>query len=127
MLRSIPSNVLKQLVKLSERKEAHLAEIQSIDRQINRVQQQFGIPSMEPSVSTSVAPARRAPSHRAKRGALKRKILSELRRAGKKGATVGQLSARLRVPSANLYVWFNGTGRNVPNLKKIAAARYRLS
>jgi hypothetical protein len=30
------------------------------------------------------------------------------------------------VPSANLYVWFNGTGKNVPGIRKIGVAKYRL-
>src|SRR5215472_13666130 len=115
MLRSIPSSVLRELVKLSERKETHLAQIQTIDRQINRVQQRFGIPMRE--TMSSATPARR---RQTRRGALKHRLLAELRRAGKKGATVRELSAKLRVPSANLYVWFNATGRNVPGLKKIA-------
>ena len=36
------------------------------------------------------------------------------------------LSKKLKVPSANLYVWFNGTGRSVPGIKKIGVAKYRL-
>src|SRR5262249_40993328 len=127
MLRSIPSSVLKELVKLSLRKEAHLAQIQTIDRRINRVQERFGIPTRETPISAITMSSVRPPGrHRAKRGALMQKILLTLRRAGKKGATVRELSTKLRVPSANLYVWFNGTGKNVRNLKKIGVARYRL-
>ena len=130
MLRSIPSSVLKELVRLSERKEAHLAQIQAIDREINRVQTRFGIPSRETSESASVTisrpESRLSSGRRAKRGALKNKITSALRKAGKRGATVRELSAKLHVPSANLYVWFNGTGKNVRGLRKIGVARYRL-
>jgi hypothetical protein len=127
MLRSIPSKVLKQLVKLSERREAHLAHVQAIDREINRVQEQFGIPCRE---TGDVAPISfsgdSAPRTRAKRGALKDKIMSYLKQAGSKGATVRELSEQLGVPTANLYVWFNGTARNIAGLKKVGAARYRL-
>ena len=127
MLRSIPSGVLKELVRLSERKEAHLAQIQAIDREIDRVQQKFGIPSRETSEPASVTVSSGSkPRPRAKRGALKGRILSALGRAGKKGVTIGELSAQLHVPSANLYVWFNGTGKNVRGLKKIGVAKYRL-
>jgi hypothetical protein len=49
-----------------------------------------------------------------------------LRSAGKKGSTVGELSKKLKVPSANLYVWFNGTGRSVRGIKKIGVAKYHL-
>ena len=38
MLTNIPSATLRQLVKLSERKEALMAEIQEIDREMARLQ-----------------------------------------------------------------------------------------
>jgi hypothetical protein len=47
MLRNIPSAELKKLVKLSERREALIAQIQEIDRQMIRVQRKFGIPSRQ--------------------------------------------------------------------------------
>jgi hypothetical protein len=128
MLRDIPSAALKELVKLSERKEALMARIQEIDREMIRVQNKFGIPSKEEaSVPVTVSgSSRRSGRQPAQRGALKEKIIRTLRERGAKGATVGELSQKLDVPSANLYVWFNGTGKNVPGLKKIGPAKYRL-
>lgn len=127
MLRSIPSKILKELVKLSERREALLAQLQSIDREINRVQERFGIPCRDNGETGSISfSGNSSPRPRAERGVLKDRIVSSLRQAGSKGATVRELSTKLRIPTANLYVWFNGTGRNVPGLKKIGAARYRL-
>ena len=129
MLRSIPSSTLKQLVRLSERKEALMAQIQEIDREMLRVQGRLGIPTREGDARAPVTVSQSrigAIRPRNKRGALKEKILRALRAAGKKGATVGELSKRLKVPAANLYVWFNGTGRNVPGIKKIGVARYQL-
>jgi len=40
MLTNIPSATLRQLVKLSERKEALMAQIQAIDREMVRLQKQ---------------------------------------------------------------------------------------
>ena len=129
MLRNIPSSTLKQLVRLTERKEALMAKIQEIDREMIQVQNKFGIPSREGDQQAPVTISR-APGgpvrRRSKRGALKEKIVRALRSAGKKGATVGDLSKKLSVPSANLYVWFNGTGRSVPGIRKIGIAKYRL-
>jgi hypothetical protein len=128
MLRNIPSSILKELVRLSERKEALLAQIQGIDRQLLRVQQHFGIPTREEERAAPVTVSR-APGglrRRNKRGALKEKIVRSLRSAGKKGATIGELSKKLKVPRANLYVWFNGTGRNVSRIKKIGIGKYQL-
>ena len=129
MLRDIPSSALKQLVRLTERKEALMAQIQELDREMIRVQNKFGIPSREGDQRAPVTVSR-APGgpvrRRSKRGALKEKILRTLRSAGKKGATVGDLSKKLKVPSANLYVWFNGTGRSVPGIKKVGVAKNQL-
>jgi flagellar biosynthesis/type III secretory pathway chaperone len=47
MLRNIPSSTLRELVRLSERKESLMAQIQEIDRQMLRVQKRFGIPQRE--------------------------------------------------------------------------------
>jgi len=129
MLRNIPSSDLKKLVKLSERKEALIAQIQEIDRQMVRVQSRFGIPSQNGNQGATVTlsrQGRRFTGRRTKRGALKEKILTALREAGRKGATIRELSAKVRVPSANLYVWFNGTGKNVRGIQKIGVAKYRL-
>ncbi len=130
MLTNIPSAVLKQLVKLSERKEALMTEIQDIDRRMVRLQSKFGVPSLSPSRGAPVTVSRASRSQsrrrRAKRGALKEKIVGALRTAGHKGATIRELSEKLGVPSANLYVWFNGTGKNVRGVKKIGVAKYRL-
>jgi hypothetical protein len=128
MLRNIPSSTLKQLVRLSERKEALMAKIQEIDREMLRVQNKFGIPAREGDQQGAVTVSRPGGQMRtrSKRGALKEKIIRTLRSAGKKGATVGELSKKLKVPSANLYVWFNGTGRSVRGVKKIGVAKYRL-
>ena len=130
MLRDIPSSALRQLVRLTERKEALMAQIQEIDREMIRVQNKFGIPAREGEQRAPVTVSR-APGgpvrRRSKRGALKEKIVRALRAAGKKGTTVGELSKKLKVPSANLYVWFNGTGRSVRGMRKIGVAKYRLS
>lgn len=64
MLRNIPSTALKELVRLSERKESLMAQIQEIDRQMLRVQKRFGIPQRE---SDEPAPARSFVARRKKR------------------------------------------------------------
>src|ERR1700693_537376 len=127
MLRDIPSSALKQLVRLSERKEGLMAQIQEIDREMMRVQNKFGIPSRESDQRSTVTVSRTPGGtlrRRSERGALKEKIVRALRAAGKKGSTIGELSKKLKVPNANLYVWFNGTGRSVPGIRKIGVAKY---
>ena len=64
MLRNIPSAALKELIKLSERKEALMASIQEIDREMVRVQKRYGIPTRNDDqiapVTISRAPVRRS-------------------------------------------------------------------
>ena len=131
MFTNIPSATLRQLVKLSERKEALMGQIQEIDREMVHLQSKFGVPSVSTSRGAPVTVSRvaRRPNGktRTKRGALKDKIVRALRAAGRKGATIRELSKKLGVPSANLYVWFNGTSKNVRGIKKIGVAKYRLT
>lgn|ERR1700726_641523 len=130
MLRNIPSAALKELVKLTERKEALLARIQEIDREMVRVQRRFGIPSRDENQGgmVTISGSPQATSHRQTgRGVLKKKIMRALRSAGRKGVTIQGLAKKLHVPSANLYVWFNETGKNVRGLRKIGTAKYRLT
>ena len=131
MFTNIPSATLRQLVKLSERKEALMGQIQEIDREMVQLQSKFGVPSASTSRGAPVTVSRvaRRPNGktRTKRGALKDKIVRALRAAERKGATIRELSKKLGVPSANLYVWFNGTGKNVRGIKKIGVAKYRLT
>ena len=54
MLRNIPSSALKKLVRLTEHKEALMARIQEIDREMIQVQNQFGIPSRDGDQPASV-------------------------------------------------------------------------
>ncbi len=129
MFTNIPSATLRQLVKLSERKEALMAQIQDIDREMLALQSKHEAPALSGAkrapVTVSPAPqASRRP--RAQRGALKEKILKALKSAGAKGIGIAELSKKLGTPSGNLYVWFNGTGRNVRGIKKIGVARYQL-
>jgi hypothetical protein len=132
MLRNIPSATLKQLVKLSERREALMSQIQQVDREIVRLESRFGVPAADErftpvTISSKAGGARKNSGRRTKRGALREAIVSALRAAGKRGTNIKQLSQKLRVPSANLYVWFNSTGKKVRGLRKIGPATYRLS
>jgi len=129
MLRNIPSAALKELVKLTERKEALLARIQEIDREMVRVQRRFGIPSRDDDQGgmVTISGSQSIAHRQTGRGVLKKKIMRVLRSAGRKGVTVQELGKKLHVPTANLYVWFNETGKNVRGLRKIGTAKYRLT
>lgn len=139
MLMNISTAQLRQLVRLSERKEALLAQIQRIDRQMGRIHVAGGDSASSAAqpearrgrrrsgaASAKTPAGRRGRRRRVARGALKEKITTALKSAGRKGMTVRDLSKKLGVRPGNLYVWFNSTGKKVPGLKKIAPATYRL-
>ena len=130
MLRNIPSAILRKLVVLSERKEALMARVQEIEQEMLRLQRRVETTEGRdgrPAQLTITRPGlRRVRRQQTGRGELKQKIVSALRAAGKRGITIGDLSKKLRVKRANLYVWFNGTGRNIRAIRKIGPARYEL-
>jgi transposase-like protein len=133
VLIDISTATLRKMVKLSERKEALMSEIQRLDREMAALQRGSEMQAKRSgsnralSVSTSRSQRGRANSGRAKRGALKESIIELLRSAGKTGRSIRELSEQLGVKTANLYVWFNGTGKNIPGIRKIGPATYRLN
>lgn len=125
MLLDISSATLRKMVKLSERKEALMSQIQELDRQMIALQEPGSMES-RPSVRFQRVGGMKTGKPRTQRGALKAKIVGALRTAGARGITVQELSGKLKVKPANLYVWFNGTGRKTKGVKKIGPAKYKL-
>jgi hypothetical protein len=117
------------LVALSERKEALMVRIQEIDHEMVRLQRGLEATSNDAQrapVKVLRPAAKKRRGRRTQRGELKAKVLTALRVVGQRGMTIGDLSDKLGVKRANLYVWFNGTGRNIREIKKIGQAKYRL-
>ena len=128
MLVDISSATLRKMVKLSERKERLLSQIQELDRQMVELQQPAEGKKQAPFARAARVsrPANRR-NRRAPRGALKAKIVGALRASGQRGLTIHELSEKLSVKPANLYVWFNDTGRKTRGIKKLGPAKYRFS
>lgn len=130
MLVDISSATLRKMVVLSERKEALMSQIQELDRQMAALQQpadpEAGSRRGRARTFERVAGMKRGKS-RTPRGALKAKIVGALRAAGQRGRTIRELSNELGVKPANLYVWFNGTGRTTKGVKKVGPAKYRFT
>ena len=125
MLLDISSATLRKMVKLSERKEALLSQIQELDRQMIALQEP-ATAETRPSVHFQRAAGIKPGKPRTPRGALKEKIVGALRAAGARGMTIQEMSGKLKVKPANLYVWFNGTGRKTKGVRKIGPAKYKV-
>ena len=67
MLNNIPSATLRHLVKLSERKDALLAQIQKIDREIGAIQRRATSAGQMEKAPVTVSRPRRAKRPAAKR------------------------------------------------------------
>ena len=105
-----------------------MARVQDIEQQMLQIQREVESEGRDekPAQLTVTRPGVRKVRRQTGRGELKRRIVSALRAAGKRGITIGDLSRKLQVKRANLYVWFNGTGRKIRAIKKIGPAKYRL-
>ena len=124
MLIDISSATLRKMVKLSERKEALMSQIQELDRQMIALQEPGSVESRA-SVRFQRVGGMKTGKPRMHRGALKGKIVGALRAAGARGMTIQELSGKLKVKPANLYVWFSGTGRKTKGVKKVGPAKYQ--
>ncbi len=127
VLTDISSATLRKMVKLSERKEALMSQIQELDRQMAALHQSKREGTEIGGKTFGRANGTRVGKSRARRGALKARILGALRAAGQRGLTIQELSRKINVKPANLYVWFNGTGRKTRGVKKLGPAKYRFS
>lgn len=135
-LSNISSIALRNLIKLTERKETLVSEIQKIEAQlaslltgkpVRPTGKRRGRPAKnatkatKASKKTGVRTAKRAP-----RGAVKKKILAALKAAGDAGMKVTDLSKKIGVKNANVHVWFSSTGSKMAEIKKVGKGHYKL-
>jgi hypothetical protein len=115
---------LKSLLALEEKRVALQHQIDEILHRISNVQGQ--IFAHKPTAITQPA-GRVARKGRAKRGALKAKIMAALESAGHTGVRVTELASALGTKAANLHAWFHATAKRIPGIIKIAGGHYRLN
>jgi uncharacterized protein YjcR len=133
-LSKININTLREMLKLSERKEQLLKELKELEEQI--VSHVTGFSSTTPSESTlqkkkraqsaSLSTAHDGTSKRASRGTMKTQILAALQEAGSAGIKVPDLAQKIGVKSANVHVWFSNTGKKLPEIERIGAGLFRI-
>jgi hypothetical protein len=127
MSNSIPRTVrLKAMLALEEKRATLQQEIDAIQHQIATIQHQlFGEESMPIAIPKMIQKAIK--KGRAKRGALKAKIMSALESAGNAGVQVTHLASDLGTKAANLHAWFHSTAKRIPSIVKVAGGHYRLN
>lgn len=78
-------------------------------------------------VAPAAKPAPAPKSAKAKRtrpGHFRDSVIDLLKGAGKTGISVKDIAAKLGVNAQRIYAWFNATGKNVKEIKKVAPATY---
>ena len=132
-LSNINTAALRSLIKLTERKESLVREIEKIEAQLaslisGRAVRASGKRRGRPRKNAlpKAAKATGRGGKRVRRGGLKTKILAALKAAGDAGVKVTELSKKLGVKNQNVHVWFSSTGSKLPEIKKIGKGHYRI-
>ena len=129
-LSNINTGALRNLIRLTERKESLVREIEKIEGQlaliisgksIPKTGKRRGRPAGKRAAKPVVRKAKRAP-----RGSLKKKIFAALKAAGDSGLKATELSKKIGVKNANVHVWFSSTGRKFPEIKRVAKGHFKL-
>ena len=136
---NISSNALKNLIKLTQRKEGLLKEIEKIESQLaslitgkpaRTTGKRRGRPAKAKKAGRPAKAAKatkgRSSAKRAPRGQIKKKILTALKAAGDAGMKVTDLSKKIGVKNANVHVWFSSTGKKLPEIKRVGKGHFKL-
>jgi nucleoid-associated protein YgaU len=130
----ITTAVLKNVLKLTEKRESLLSELAKVEQTIaSAYGAKASAASAKPTARRGRAPkaapvkktAARSAKSNGRRGALKDSIIDALQAAGEKGIGVKELSEKLGVKNQNVHVWFSSTGRKLANIQKVGAGKYR--
>lgn len=128
-LSNINTGALRNLIRLTERKESLVHEIQKIERQLASIISGKSAPKAgkrrgRPVGKKSAKPVARK-AKRAPRGSLKKKIFAALKAAGDSGMKATELSKKIGVKNANVHVWFSSTGRKFPEIKRVGKGHFK--
>lgn len=136
-LTEIPSKEsLQELMEMVSELEGLKEKAQSIESKIHSTLSGVAAHSDTPKEGEkneepkSARQARKAPQNKAvigRRGKVKMKILSELKKAGKRGITIDNLAKSLGLKKSNVSVWFSVTGKKDSRIQRIAPGTYRLA
>ena len=142
-LTNINTSALRNLIKLTERKESLLNEIEKIESQLASLLtgrsarssgKRRGRPAKakkagRPAKKKAGRPSKKAgrSGKRAPRGLLKKKIFAALKAAGDAGMKVTDLSKKIGVKNANVHVWFSSTGKKLPEIKRVGKGHFKLA
>jgi site-specific recombinase XerC len=128
-LTNLTTESLRNLIKLTEKKEALLKEVTTIETQLSRLLSGKSVRRGRPAAKKTTVKGTKAPksAKRAPRGAIKKKILTALKAAGDAGIKVTDLAKKTGLKNAHLHVWFSSTGSKLPEIRKVGKGHYKLT
>ena len=119
-LTKITSEEFKRITKLLRQKETLQAQVDAIDDALAQLQR-----SVAPSRQRSRLGKSGEKNDRIRpRRKCKELIIAELQAAGQEGMTVKDLAVKLDMKPANMHAWFQGTGKKIPEIKKVGPGKY---
>jgi hypothetical protein len=119
------TDVLRQILDLSERKEALIKELETIETEI--LSSLHGQKTILPaSVKKNQTTKKVNDTQRRGRGMMKENILKALTEAGSLGLKVPELSRKINATSASIHVWFSNVGKKISEIEKIGAGHFRI-
>ena len=119
------TDVLRQLLKLSERKEVLVQELEKIEEEI--LSQLHGsITTTASKIKNVSTPTAFAGKKRAQRGMIKQNVLQALTEAGSAGLKIPELSKKINATSASIHVWFSNIGKKMEEIEKMSAGHFRI-
>ena len=110
---------MRQVLKLSERKETLLKELEKIENEI--LSHLHGH-----TISPASVTKKGSTSKRLGRGMMKTNILQALTEAGSAGLKIPELSKKINATGASIHVWFSNVGKKLVELEKIGAGHFRI-
>ncbi len=126
---------LREILKLSERREEILRELQKLEEEIlsyqgnslpNSPSKLRAQQKKESHFKVTSNNDQKAKRKRLARGEMKSQILSALQEAGAEGIKIPDLAQKIGLKSANLHVWFSNVGKKLPEIERLAAGLFRL-
>ncbi|MCF7729939.1 MAG: hypothetical protein K9M81_06195 [Chthoniobacterales bacterium] len=133
-LTKINISVLREMLKLSERKEELLKELKELEEKIishasdfnSATPSKFKKPKKIGVHATQKINSSEKISKRASRGTMKVIVLDALKEAGPAGIKIPELAHKIGVKNANLHVWFSNTGKKLPEIERIGVGLFRV-
>lgn len=123
---------LKEMLALEERRAKLHEDLSTLLARMSSVRETFferggtRAAAVVAAPSTGSGRTRVGPRRKAKRGALKEKIMAALEAAGATGVRVKDLAAKLATKPVNIHSWFHSTSKRNAAIKKISGGHYRL-